>query len=266
MGAVEGLRANVVVGDGVSTSEIMDQTFLQIMTPEGWAFDARIWHPREATLLDRIIENRVNRLPHVTTKTENKKGGKEHREALEAKEVYTRQFIHAPRHHRAIASLNHQYSAFAGTVRLVKRWFASHWLLHGHVSKEAIEILCARLFIGDGRHVGADPDTKLPERASVPGSKERGFALMVAFFKDWNWEEGLVVPLYGKDASNSLDVPQTKGTTRGAWRISTELDKEGYIWTSHGPEAMVARRITAIAKATWACLEGMEQGVLDVKV
>lgn len=58
MAAVEGLRASVAVGDGVSTSEVMDQTLLQILMPEGWAFDARIWHAREATLLDRIIEKK----------------------------------------------------------------------------------------------------------------------------------------------------------------------------------------------------------------
>jgi U3 small nucleolar RNA-associated protein 22 len=266
MGAVEGLRASVVIGDGVSRSEIIDQAFLEIVTPEGWAFEARIWHSREATLLDRIIEHKVNRLPHVSMKVQDKKQGKEHREALEAKDVYMRRFIHAPRHHRAIASLNHQYHPFAGTVRLVKRWLASHWLLHGHISEEAVEILCASLFIGDGRHVGGDPDVKVDERASTPGSKERGFASMIAFFKDWKWEEGLVVPLYGKDASSPSDGLQPRSSTRGVWRISTELDKEGYIWTSHGPDAMVARRIKDLAKATWACLEGMEQGVLDVKV
>lgn len=265
MGAIKGIRASVVIGDGVSTSEIIDQAFLEVVTPEGWAFEARIWHPREATLLDRIIENKVDKLPHVMTKVEDKTRGKEHREALEAKELYTRRFIHAPRHHRAIALLSHQYSAFSGTVRLVKRWLASHWLLHGHISEEAVEILCASLFIGDGRHVGVDPDAKVEERARTSGSKERGFASMISFLKDWKWEEGLMVPLYAKDASSSLDGPLPKRSTRGVWRISTELDKEGYIWTSHGPDAMVARRVKDIAKATWACLEGMEQGVLDVK-
>jgi U3 small nucleolar RNA-associated protein 22 len=265
MGAVEGLRATVVIGDGVNTSELVDQAVLEIVTPEGWAFEARIWHSREATLLDRIIENKVNRLPHVKTKVEEKRG-KEHREALGAKDVYTRRFIHAPRHHRVIASLNHQYPAFSGTVRLVKRWLASHWLLHGHISEEAVEILCAGLFIGDGRHVGVEPDLKTDGRASNPGSKERGFGSMVAFFKDWKWEEGITVPLYGKDVSDP-DSSQPKGLARGVWKISTELDKEGYVWTSHGPDAIVARRVKELARATWACLGvGMEQGVLDVKV
>ena len=266
MAAVVGLRARVVIGDGVSTSDIIDQAFVEIVTPDGWAFEARIWHSREATLLDRIIEHKVNRLPHVMTKVQDEKQGKEYKEALEAKELYIRRFIHAPRHHRVIASLNHQYSPFAGTVRLVKRWLASHWLLHGHVSEEAVEILCASLFIGNGRHVGIEPDTKVDERASIPGSKERGFASVIAFLKDWKWEEGLSVPLYGKDASILLDGLRPRSSTQGVWRLSTELDKEGYVWSSHGPDAVVAHRIKELAKATWACLEGIEQGVLEVKV
>jgi U3 small nucleolar RNA-associated protein 22 len=266
MAAVRGLQARVITGDGVSTSDIIDQAFLEILTPDGWAFEARIWHSREATLLDRVIEHKVNRLPHVMTKVQDKKQGKEYWEALEAKELYIRRFICAPRHHRVIASLNHQYSPFAGTVRLVKRWLASHWLLHGHVSEEAVEILCASLFIGHGGHVGVDADANVDERASIPGSKERGFASMIKFFKDWKWEEGLSVPLHGKDTTTLLDGPQPRTSTRGVWRLWTELDKEGFIWTSHGPDAVVARRIQELAKATWACLEGMEQGVLEVKV
>lgn len=268
MSSTEDLRATVVVGDGVSTSEILDQASLEIQTPEGWAFSARIWHDREATLLDRIIDNK-KALPHVTQKPEDHKRGREYRDAVEAKEVYTRRFIHAPRHHRAIASLSHQYSAYAGTVRLAKRWLASHWLLHGHISEEAVEILCASLFVGDGQNVGVDPDVKVDGRANIPGSKERGFAAFVSLLRDWKWEDGLFVPLYGKDAPASTGSSHSSGartSTAGVWNISTELDKGGRIWTSHGPDLIVARRVNALAKATWDLLQGVEQGSLDVKV
>ncbi|KAF9462511.1 Nrap protein [Collybia nuda] len=267
MSSTEGLKAIVVVGDGISTSEILDQASLEIVTPEGWAFSARIWHDREATLLDRIIDNK-KALPHVTQKPEDHKRGREYRDAVEAKEVYTRRFIHAPRHHRAIASLSHQYSAYTGTVRLAKRWLASHWLLHGHISEEAVEILCASLFIGDGKDVGADPDVKIDERASIPGSKERGFAAFIALLKGWTWTEGLFVPLYGKDAIALAGSPQSSGVKASAesvWNISTELDKGGRIWTSRGPDLVIARRVNALAKATWDLLQGVEQGPLNVK-
>ncbi|KAJ6612257.1 Nrap protein [Mycena sp. CBHHK59/15] len=262
MTSVEGLKATVVVGDGVSLSEIQDNARLEMVTADGWAFSARIWHDREATLLDRIITGQ-NPLPHINVRTEKKKG-KEHQEAVDAKELYVRRFIHAPRHHRAVAALNHRFAAYAPTVRLVKRWLASHWVMHGHVTEEAVEILCASFFVGDGRDLSVEQDNRAAERASVPGSKERGFAVVVEFLKDWKWEDGLFAPLYG--GVSGSEAPQPSASTKtGVWIISTEADRDGHIWTMHGPDVMVAHRIRALAKATWTVLNGSEQGKLDVK-
>jgi U3 small nucleolar RNA-associated protein 22 len=171
MTSVQGLKATVVVGDGISTSEIQDSARLEMITADGWAFSARIWHDREATLLDRIITGK-NALAHINVRTEKKKG-REHQEAVDAKELYLRRFIHAPRHHRAIAALNHRFSAYAPTVRLVKRWLAAHWVLYGQVSEEAVVILCASFFVWAGRDLCTDPENRVAERANVPGSKER---------------------------------------------------------------------------------------------
>ncbi|KAJ7454829.1 Nrap protein [Mycena latifolia] len=265
MTSADGLKATVVVGDGVSTSDIQDNSRLEIVTADGWAFAAHIWHDREATLLDRLISGK-NSLPHINVPAEKKKG-KEYQDAVDAKELYVRRFIHAPRHHRAVAALNHRFSAYSSTVRLVKRWLASHWVMHGHVSEEAVEILCASFFVGDGHDLTLDPENQTSERASVPGSKERGFATVVEFLKDWKWEDGLFVPLYGGQSNEASQQPSTAGTSSrvGVWRISTEADPEGHIWTLRGPDVMVAHRIRALAKATWSCLHGMEEGKLDVK-
>ncbi|KAJ7746600.1 Nrap protein [Mycena metata] len=263
MTAVKGLKATVVVGDGVNTVDIQDSSRLEIITADGWAFSARIWHDREATLLDRLITGK-NAFPHINFPSEKKKG-KEQQEAVDAKEVYVRRFIHAPRHHRAIAALNHRFVAYSPTVRLVKRWLASHWVLHGHVSEEAVEILCASIFVGDGRDLTVDPENQVDERASVPGSKERGFATVIELLKDWKWEDGLFVPLYGGEAIGNAEIPPSASSRAGVWRIKTEGDRDGRVWTLHGPDVMVAQRIRALAKATWNCLHGMEEGKLDVK-
>ncbi|TFK71882.1 Nrap protein [Pluteus cervinus] len=264
MSSVDGLRANVVIGDGMTVSEITDQAFVEITTPEGWAFWARIWHNREITLLDRIIDNKNGVLPHVKVKGKETKG-KDYYEAVEAKDLLTRRFIHGPRHHRAIASLAHQYQAFGGTVRLVKRWLASHWLLHGHISEEAVELICARSFVGGRCKVGGEED-KSDDRASVPGSKERGFALVIAFLKSWSWEDGLHVPLYGaQQLGAEAGTPQLLGDASGVWVIATEVDTQGRVWTSRGPDIVAAHRVRAVAKATWEYLQGVEKGHLDVK-
>ncbi|EGN97143.1 hypothetical protein SERLA73DRAFT_92146 [Serpula lacrymans var. lacrymans S7.3] len=256
MKAMGGVKATVVVGEtSTKTSAIQDQASLEIMTPQGWAFSARIWHDREATLLDRIINDKPrNRKVGQITDVEH---NPELHEARQAKELYTRRFIHAPQHHRAINNLCHRFTAFAGTVRLVKRWLASHWLLQCHVSEEAVEIICAHIFLSsDG--VGT---SVTDASACVPRSKERGFALVVEYLKEWEWENPLFVPLYSTKDSIVSTKPTgavVSASSRGVWFISTEQDTEGRVWTAGGPDLIVARRIRSLAVATWDFLCGIE--------
>ncbi|KAI0079174.1 Nrap protein [Panus rudis PR-1116 ss-1] len=259
-----GLKANVVVGETKPVSEIQDAAQLEIVTPQGWAFSARIWHEREATLLDNTIDDKPHIPKHVKKNLPSSVDPKERHDAIVAKEIYTRRFIHAPRHHRAIAALCHRYTAYAGTVRLVKRWFASHWLLGSHVTPEVVELLCARAFLGGGMISGS----KSP--AHVPGTKERGFARVIELLKDWEWENGLFVPLYG-DEETAAENKETAvveivsaGPKTGVWKVSTEFDRDGHMWTKDGPDAVVARRIRALAKATWGMAQKIEHDGYDV--
>lgn len=265
MESMKGAQANVVVGDGITSSGIQDQAMLEIITPEGWMFCARIWQDREATLLDRIIDDKSHIPKHLRPKLGGE-GALERQAALEAREVYNRRFIHAPRHHRAIAALSHRFSAFAGTVRLMKRWLASHWLLHGHISEEAAELLCTRIFLANQESGTAGESSATT--IGVPGTKERGFAMVVELLKDWQWENGLSIPLYdaaenAEQEPPSVSVVASKGS---AWVLITEHDSSGRMWTSHGPDAVVARRIQTIAKATWTSLHSIENGPFNVKV
>ncbi|KAL0578598.1 U3 snoRNP protein [Marasmius crinis-equi] len=257
MSSLGGMKVSVVVGD--TQNEFQDDSCLEMVTAEGWTFCARIHHDREATLLDRIISGKGN-LPHVATKAaKDHKKGKEYRDAVQAREVYTRRFIHAPRHHRAIAKLSHHFPAFSGTVRLLKRWFASHWLLHGHVSEEVIELLCARLFVVPGWDEDADMENN-PHLINpiVPGSKERGFADVMRFLTEWKWEEGVFVPIYDASASSSSSTTTTDSSTVGVWRVSTKMDEQGTMWTRNGPDHVVARRVQVLAQATWKYIQDME--------
>ena len=271
MKSVDGLKAKVVIGDGVHTSDILDKASLEIITPDGWAFSAHIWHDREVHLLTRIISGSGN-LPHIVVKNKTNKKTTEYFEALEAKQVYLRRFIHAPRHHRAIAALYHHYSAFSGTVRIVKRWLASHWLLNTHISEEVVELICASFFIDGGRGASImDLDSEQTSQHLVPCSKERGFAAVVRFLKEWEWEDGLVVPLYGlqppENLSNTSTTPSVNNVMhKGVWRVSTEHDREGHVWTCNGPDLVVARRVRSLAEATWSCLQSLEEAQIDIKV
>ncbi|KAI0635441.1 Nrap protein [Trametes polyzona] len=256
MSAVKGLQASVVLGQRPEQLEIQDEAALDIVTAEGWAFRARIWHDREATLLERIINDQPH-LPKALRRNTSGEDAYERQAALHAREVYTRRFIHSPRHHRAIAALSHRFSAFASTVRLTKRWFASHWLLGGHVTEEAVELLCAYVFLRSRAPLAGDAAS---HATSAPGSKERGFAQVVEFLKDWDWTEGLVVPLDNAEQNANAPQPGPHPSTSQdvAWSLVTPFDSEGHMWTSTGPNAVVARRITSLAKATWDSLRGME--------
>lgn len=263
MAAVPGLRARVALGDAATTPDNADAARLELVTPDGWAFAASIWHDREATLLDALIDDKPH-LPKAVKRrvqpAEDAPDPRERAAAAQAKEAYARRFVHGPRHHRAVAALAHRFPAFAGTVRLVQRWLGAHWLLRGHVSAEAAELLCAGVFLGGG-----------PGRARVPGTKERGFACVVRFLAEWEWERGLRVPLYGADDDDAAAVRESARVrvaagAKGVWTLATELDPEGRVWTAHGPDAIVARRVRAVAKASWAALQGMGRADFDVKV
>jgi U3 small nucleolar RNA-associated protein 22 len=292
IGTRPGTKAVVVTSSGTGHSDednaLVDACFLEVVTPEGWAFRGRIWHDREATLLDRILDDR-GPLAHVvlpkSVKQQQQKGGKEYVNAQKAKEVYEKRFVHAPRHHRAMAALAHRYGAFSGTCRLVKRWLASHWLLNSHIEEEAVELLCAQFFVGDGKGLGVEEDATKEEgeggvrtRESVPCTKERGFAMVVRWLAEWKWEEGGVwVGLYGPRPSSEGGVEDSgaavsKGAgaagPNAAWILQTAMDKDGKMWTRHGPDVIVAKRIRALAGATYGFMRGIENlhGSFDVRV
>jgi len=292
MKALQGLKARVVKDDGVHEhNPFLDQSFLEVVTPEGWAFALRIWIIREVVLLDRVIAGVDKTLPHIGhLKNQKQLQGREYYDAVYAKEVYTQRFIHAPRHHRAIAAFCHRYSAYAGTVRLVKRWLAAHWVLGpGRVSEEAVELICTKVFLGaDGRYLSVDVDSdEAIRQPGVPGTKDRGFSRVIEFLKDWRWEEGTNVPIYATAKKQRNGIPEdaaeageegtakeingeAKGDVKGsntiAWIITTDFDKEGKMWTRNGPDVVVARRVKALALATWDFLQDVTKGCIDIQV
>jgi len=240
--AMPGLVTRVAIVSLTGVPPTADQAQLEITTPDGWAFALRIWHDREATLLDRILHSPpASYSPY------------ELESARIARRLYTRHFVATPRHHRAVAALHHQFTAFGGTVRLVKRWLAAHWLLRLHVSEEAVEVVCAAVFAGIGS-----------ERA--PNSRERGFACVIRLLRDWDWSEGMSVPLYASSDPGPDVYSSSVAGAKGVWSLRTEADPDGHMWTLDAPDVVAARRVRALAQATHGYLRGVESGVLKVSV
>lgn len=169
---------------------------------------------------------------------------------------YRKLLIHSPRHHRAIANLAHRFPAYPGTVRLVKRWLSSHWLLGKHISSEAIELLCAYVFLIYGKLEDISTDS-FPS-VCIPGSKELGFFRVMELLRDWKWEDGLSFSL--SSHSDASDIQTKIPDLHGVWRIKTDLDPSGKLWTASGPNKLAALRVKALAKASLAYLTEVEKG------
>jgi U3 small nucleolar RNA-associated protein 22 len=121
------------------------------------------------------------------------------------------------------------------------------------VSEEAVEVICASVFAGVGS-------------ARAPNTRERGFASVIRLLRDWDWSEGMTVPLYAP-SDPGLDVYSSSvAGAKGVWSLRTETDPDGHMWTLDAPDAVAARRVSALALATHDYLRGMESGLLEVTV
>ena len=250
-------RAQVVFDIAARPTD--DNVSLEILTATGFAFRARIHYDR--SLL--IIKSRASKMGATSENTIDS-----------SLDLYNERFVHAPRHHAALATLQHHFTSYSPTVRLVKRWFSAH-MLSPHFPTELIELLVASVFL----------DSTSPYEP--PSSGATGFARVMEKLSSWKWkDESLLVPLYtfssattsGRRAALSasatvaaqaafelrrLDDPVIN---RGAWFIATEEDVQGRVW-GHGVGKAVAGRARGLARATLNALnEGVSSGTLIIEV
>jgi U3 small nucleolar RNA-associated protein 22 len=242
----------------LSTRSIDDNVSLEILTVSGYAFRARILYERSVLL----IKNRAMKLGLAVG------------EDLSMIH-YNERFIHSPRHHAAITTLQHHFTSYSPTIRLTKRWFSSH-MLSNYFPPQVLELLVASIFL----------DATSPHEP--PSSGPTGFARVMDKLVEWKWrEEPLLVPLYTFSTSTTsgrrADFPSAKAALsrgafnqrkndggsddeRGAWCIATEEDVEGIVWGKKIGK-VVAGRVRGLAKATLHALnQGVLQGDLIVEV
>lgn len=239
---------------------IDDNISLEILTATGFAFRARMNYERSLLLL----EAREKKMGISTTNSTES--------SLEA---YKTRFIHGPKHHAALATLQHHFTSYSPTIRLVKRWFSSH-LLSNHFPEELIELLVASIFIDS---------TAIYE---VPNSGATGFARTMEKLSNWAWKsEALLIPLYTFSTATTSGrrptlSPEQKAVARaefelrrlndpninsgGAWVLATEEDLGGKVW-GRGLSKIVAGRVKVLARAALTTLEeGVKNGNLVAEV
>jgi U3 small nucleolar RNA-associated protein 22 len=241
-----------------SITELADNSSLEILLSSGFAFRGMIHHDRELILLERTIGDAV---------------GTDRREREFAINLHKSRFRLSPRHHAAIAALNHRYPSFSLATRLVKRWFSAHYVAP-HIPTEMLELLCASIYLNVGPN-------------GIPKSGPTAFAQTIKLLQEWSWRERpLLVPLYSATAAesdNGVAFPSDKKVlvedafkatrirdptmARSSWIIATEEDIAGEAWGITEPGWFVAQRVTQLAKASWECIEiGISAGTLNVPV
>jgi len=223
-------------------NDIVNQAYLDIVYDSGIAFRLRIHHDREQTLLERRLKDKSL-------------GPQAKETAALGLATYKRDYIRAPAHTQAIARLCMRYPALSGTMRLLKKWFASH-LLTNHIADEILELMAVRTFVQ-------------PWPWQTPSSIQTGFLRTLRWLSRWDWRaEPLIVDLSGSGELKQADV-QAITTRFEAWRkldpslnrtvlfAASSVDPDGTTWTDGRPAKVVAGRMTALAKA--ACSEMEEK-------
>ncbi|KAM0752220.1 Nrap protein [Meredithblackwellia eburnea MCA 4105] len=227
---------------------IDDNVSLEVLTASGFAFRVRISYERSIALLE-LREANVG-VPPLTSPTDS------------PLQLYNQRFVHTPRHHAAISTLQHHYSAYSTTVRLFKRWLSAH-MVSSSFPDALAELVCASVFL--------DPASTF----DPPASGAAGFARTIAFLANWKWkDEPLHVALYtfynattsgrrpafphpAKEKSKAaFEARRLADPTVNsfAWIVCTEEDQEGHAW-GRSVNKIVASRVRSLAKATIVAFE-----------
>lgn len=255
-----GHRASVALESNVP--DIQDHAAVEVVA-NGFAFRLRVYHDRERTLLERMIEDAD--LPSEKLRAI----------AQQTYDLHVRRFTSSPRHHAAISTLHHLYPSFASACRLLKRWLSSH-MLSSHLPAEFIELFMASVYIS-------------PESFDSPSSAHTGFARALQRLAKWNWRDApILVPLYTLTSGLTSEVsrrptfpeaPQARALksfedTRKVDReylkqtmvIATEEDLLGKAWLRDGqPSKLIASRVVMLAAAAWQMLSA-ETAPIEVSI
>lgn len=236
--SVEGLTTRVGLEN--EDTDVFNQGFLDVIYDSGAAFRLRIHHEREQSFLERQLKDKS-----IDPKTREL--------AAQALAKYKCDSLKAPAHTQAIAQLCNRFPAMSGTMRLTKKWFASH-LLSNHIAEEVVELLVARTFVQ-------------PWPWTAPSSVQTGFLRTLFWISRWDWRaDPLIVDLSGTSDLAQTDI-QAITTRFEAWRkldpslnrvavfAASNVDQDGVSWTDGNPTKVAAGRLTALARAAMAALE-----------
>jgi U3 small nucleolar RNA-associated protein 22 len=218
-------------------------SFLDIILPTSGpglppvSFRLRITHDRELTLIEKELASRSLSQPAQITMS--------HALQMQKRSLATQ------RHTTMLNTLTTRFPALSSTIRLLKKWTASHMLPASVIPEPLLDLLCIHTFTS-------------PYPWSIPSSAQTAFLRTLHTISRWDWaSEPLLVDtsLDGSFFSTASDVENVR-TRFTAWRkldlnmnnvilfVGSNLDTTGVVWTQgQQPPRVVAGRLTALARA-----------------
>ncbi|KIV81867.1 hypothetical protein PV11_04017 [Exophiala sideris] len=236
-----------------ATTGHFNTSFLDIIYPSSGAglapicFRTRIHHDGEGHLLQTALADRTL---HGSV-----------RDSLStALAAYKRDFGAKPVHTTTVRSLCTRFLPLSATIRLLKKWVASHLLLE-YVPDEVLEIVATSVFLR-------------PAPWSVPGSSTTAFLRCLHLLARWDWATSpLIIDLSLSQDMAAEQVSEVQSRLQAwrkldpsmnnvVWFIGTSLDTTGTVWTQGArPPRVVAGRLTALARAAVDVVEGQGTGM-----
>lgn len=231
---------------GTASSGHANTSYLDIISPKSVSglsplcFRLRITHDREITLIEKALASKALTQPAQLTMSH-------------ALQLHKRS-VAAQRHTTMLNTLTTRFPALSSTIRLLKKWTASHLLPPSILPDPLLDLLCIHAFTS-------------PYPWTLPSSAQTAFLRTLHTLSRWDWaSEPLLVDtsLDGSLVSSASDV-QNLRTRFTAWRkldpdmnnvvlfVGSNLDNTGIVWTQgQQPPRVVAGRLAALAKASVA--------------
>jgi U3 small nucleolar RNA-associated protein 22 len=209
------------------------------------SFRLRITHDREITLIEKLLSSKTLTQPSQTTMTT----------ALLAH----RRILAHQHHTTALRTLTTRFPALSQTIRLLKKWTASHLLPPTLLPDPLLDLLAIHTFTS-------------PYPYTQPTTSQTAFLRTLHTLSRWDWASSPLLidtTLDGSlfNSSSSSDLSNLR-TRFAAWRkldphmsnvvlfVGTNLDNTGVVWTQgQQPPRVLAGRLTALAGASVALLQ-----------
>eukprot|EP00057_Strongylocentrotus_purpuratus_P024939 XP_011679413.1 PREDICTED: nucleolar protein 6 [Strongylocentrotus purpuratus] len=153
--------------------------------------------------------------------------------------------------------VHQHHGAFGPTVRLAKRWVASH-LLADHMTSECIELLVAYLFLH-------------PEPFTSPVSPQTGILHFLNLLCQHDWESTPLFINFNNDltASDYDEIRQQFTNNRShlpVMFLATPTDRQTSLWTQDKPTSMIFQRLIELARESFTVLQQQLSGPISAEV